>query len=45
MTFMLTSEIINRLYDIYDDHYGISEEVDRMRSDLRELIEELEEDE
>lgn len=41
---MTSEELIQRLWDLYDEHYGVSYEVDAMRFQLRDIIETAEDE-
>lgn len=43
MTIATRDDIVDRLFDIIDQHANVSYEVDRVLSDLRDLIDEIEE--
>ena len=43
MTIASRNDIVDRLFDIIDQHSNTSYEVDRVLSDLRDLIDEIEE--
>ena len=41
---MTSEELIQKLWDLYDEHHGVSYEVDSMRAQLRDIIETAEDE-